>query len=536
MDVGDDPWRELVTPPILLGLALLGGAYALPGALRRRDPAPPRLANREGGAAWIVLGLAGVVLAGLALLVGRAVLHPAAGAGIAATVILVVALLSPRTEPRPARDRRLRRIVRWSIVAIVAVLAISLVPLALVARDATDAMRDGREEATTGLSTARDGDTPGALDNFERAADAFEEARGKLTVARTAGGLAVPFVAGNVRAAARARRPRHGPDPRGHTTRGAANADELNVVDGRVPIETVRKLTPELESSAAAVTDALTRLDDLRDEPYLLAPVRRAVNRAYDELRRAGGEARRGALAARLSPGILGADGPRRYLLVAQNNAESRPTGGFIGSFGTITAEDGKLSVGEIQRTRVWNAAVQALADPTIKAPADYLRRYGLYLPETTLQNINLSPDFPSVAEALMSLAPQAGLGEFDGVLSVDPVGLAALLELTGPVEVPGWPEPITAENVVDVTLRDAYAAYPDTPDRADLLGDVARAAVDQATSTNLGKPAEIAKVLGAAAHEGHITLAFARRRSSGWPSSSASRNKWIRCDRTRSR
>ena len=276
MDVGDDPWRELVSPPILLGLALLGGAYALSGALRRRAPAPPRLANREGGAAWLVLGLAGVVLAGLALLVGRAVLHPAAGAGIAATVVLVVAVVSPRTEPRPARDRRLRRIVRWSIVAIVAALAISLVSLALVARDATDAMQDGREEATTGLSTARDGDTPGALDNFERAADAFEDARGKLTVTRTAGGLAVPFVAGNVRAARDLAD--LGTDLTHAATRlaRAANADELDVVDGRVPIETVRKLTPELESSAAAVTDALTRLDDLRDEPYLLAPVRRA--------------------------------------------------------------------------------------------------------------------------------------------------------------------------------------------------------------------------------------------------------------------
>jgi hypothetical protein len=39
----------------------------------------------------------------------------------------------------------------------------------------------------------------------------------------------------------------------------------------------------------------------------------------------------------------------------------------------------------------------------------------------------------------------------------------------------------------------------------------VAKAAVDRATSGSLGKPARLAQVLGKAAHEGHLTLAFAR-------------------------
>ena len=96
--------------------------------------------------------------------------------------------------------------------------------------------------------------------------------------------------------------------------------------------------------------------------------------------------------------------------------------------------------------------------------------------------------------------------------MSVDPTGLAALLESSGPVKVDSWPTPIDAGNVVNVTLRDAYAAFDDNSrERADFLGNVAKAAVDQATSGTLGKPAQIAKVLGKAAHEGHLTLAFAR-------------------------
>ena len=61
----------------------------------------------------------------------------------------------------------------------------------------------------------------------------------------------------------------------------------------------------------------------------------------------------------------------------------------------------------------------------------------------------------------------RCGVGVVDGVMSVDPEGLAALLRLTGGVDVADWPETITADNVVDVTLRDAYLKYPeDTEDR----------------------------------------------------------------------
>ena len=43
-------------------------------------------------------------------------------------------------------------------------------------------------------------------------------------------------------------------------------------------------------------------------------------------------------------PGILGWDGPRRYLVLTQNPAELRPTGGFIGSFGLITFDKGRIT------------------------------------------------------------------------------------------------------------------------------------------------------------------------------------------------
>jgi hypothetical protein len=78
-------------------------------------------------------------------------------------------------------------------------------------------------------------------------------------------------------------------------------------------------------------------------------------------------------------------------------------------------------------------------------------------------------------------------------------------------VTVPQWPEPITPENVVDVTLRDAYARFADRDERAAFLGDVARAVWNAATSTTLGSPEDIGAALGDAAADRHLMLWLAR-------------------------
>ena len=42
-------------------------------------------------------------------------------------------------------------------------------------------------------------------------------------------------------------------------------------------------------------------------------------------------------------PSILGWGGPKRYLVLAQDPAELRPSGGFIGTYGIVTFDEGRL-------------------------------------------------------------------------------------------------------------------------------------------------------------------------------------------------
>ncbi|HUF85085.1 MAG TPA: DUF4012 domain-containing protein, partial [Acidimicrobiia bacterium] len=321
------------------------------------------------------------------------------------------------------------------------------------------------------------------------------------------GALLVPGLAPNLRAARTLAEIGLDLARAGERVTTAVDPTSLEVIDGRLPLEEVRRVTPALAAGAAALEHAIARLGAL-DDAYLISAVSEARDDIASQLGRATGEARRAVAAARVAPAIFGADEERTYLLLVQNNAELRATGGLIGNWGLLTAVDGDVSVAPLLRARAWNEAVEALPNPMIDVPSEYERRYG-FRPAFSLQDANLSQDFPTVARLLSSLAPQIGLPSIDGVLAVDPLGLAALLELTGPVRVAGWPEDITATNVVKVTLRDAYEAFEETPERAEFLGDVAEVVVDEATSVNLGSPAKIARVLGGAAHAGHLQFAF---------------------------
>src|SRR5262249_44371076 len=134
----------------------------------------------------------------------------------------------------------------------------------------------------------------------------------------------------------------------GENVTAAVHPDALELIEGRLPLDEVRRVTPALVSGSAALDRALAKLRDVRGEPYLVSPVRDAIAKVDRELSRAAGEARRAAAAAELAPAMFGGHGPRTYLLIVQNNAESRATGGFIGSFGLLTADDGKLHISEL--------------------------------------------------------------------------------------------------------------------------------------------------------------------------------------------
>jgi len=169
-------------------------------------------------------------------------------------------------------------------------------------------------------------------------------------------------------------------------------------------------------------------------------------------------------------PQALGAEQPRSYLLLAQNQDELRATGGFISGAGVLALHEGAIQAMELGDSY----ALDDLSKP-YPAPPEPLRRYmqaGYWL----LRDANWSPDFPTSATQALDLY-QLSTGERpDGVVAFDQTAIQRLLVVLGPVEVPHLQETVTSENVIDF-MRQSWGAAPGAEVEPDCLQAAAREA-----------------------------------------------------------
>lgn len=246
-------------------------------------------------------------------------------------------------------------------------------------------------------------------------------------------------------------------------------ADGVRTPDGRFDLEAVASLTPTLTRAAEASTRAEQAVADV-DPSTLAGPLRSRAETFREQVGSLASTAGGAETAVRLLPAMLGADGPRNYLLVVQNNAEIRATGGLPGSASVLRAVDGRLeldaqgSAGDVQGRP---------SQLGVEAEPGELETFGPQL-LTDFRNANFTPDFPRAAE-LMAASAESALGQqLDGVVTLDPVTLAQVLRVTGPVAVAG--EQLTPDNALRRLLFEPYQTLG--PDEQDAYFEVAAAAL----------------------------------------------------------
>src|SRR5690606_173047 len=182
----------------------------------------------------------------------------------------------------------------------------------------------------------------------------------------------------------------------------------------------------------------------------LLGPVATQVIRLQDELLPVTDGVGAAAQALPLLPAMLGGEEQRNYLVLFQNNAEARATGGLVGAMAVVSAEDGQLALGQQSAPKEFGEQPEPVLPLTDAELALYDRQLG-----TFVQDVNFTPHFPRSAELARAFWGLRYPEQLDGVLSIDPVALSYLLRATGPIEVQG--RQLTADNAVDVLLNRVY-------------------------------------------------------------------------------
>ena len=365
---------------------------------------------------------------------------------------------------------------------------------------------DGVEQSEVALREARRSETSTAAAALEDSGEIFERARSPLDAWWSRPARLIPVLGHHLRLASAIANAGAAVSESGARAAGAADLREIELEGGRLDLQAVARLQVPLRASAEAVDDARRRVSEGRSS-WILPMFAERVDAEVVRLAELAEEADLYADIVEVLPGLLGGRGERRYFLAVQTPVEIRGSGGLIGNYGEIVANGGKLDLGRFGRIGELNDVARAQS-AVLEGPDDYVRRYPRYEPQVTWQNVSLSPDFVDVAAVIGSLYPQSGGAAVDGVISVDPTALAAILRITGPIRVDSWPEEITAENAEQLLYFEQYRAGIDREARVDFLGDVAEAVVRRLTTASLPSPTRLVEVLGPVVRSRHLLFA----------------------------
>jgi hypothetical protein len=280
----------------------------------------------------------------------------------------------------------------------------------------------------------------------------------------------------------------------------ATDLDALLPEGGRVALEAVAELQEPVKDAARALSDADSRLQAEDSSGYVdqfrarYAELSRLVSDAADAMDAA-------SVAVDLMPVALGSKEPVRYLLVFQNNAEIRATGGLPGALSLLNADDGRISLGR-------QVAANSFGERDTPLPitkdeeevfTDFLGRYML--------DANFTPAFPRTAELMKQRWEEVHPERLNGVISLDAVAISYLLEATGPLSVDGYD--LTADNAVDVLINQIYIDRPDPQAQDAFFRQVVSTMFGRILQGDLGRPRELLAALVRGGNEHRIYAHF---------------------------
>ena len=493
-----DPPFSFAIPLILLALPVLDTSTVTLARLRRglrvseggRDHLSHRLValGLSRGKAVATLISVEAALGVLAVLGGRRVLQGRWTMLGAIVVLGVLAGVTSRatvySQPVVGVPRRLR----LGLCAVAGGAAFLAAPATVaLLRSAAD-MGAAVRAAEVALDSVSGADTARTAGHFEQAARSFQDVEGRLRGPWISFGLAVPGLSSNLQATRTLASVGERASRAGAMTAGISSGDTVSVAGGSVPFPELSRLSGTLAEAADVLEVSHERLAEV-ERPFLLPSLRRAVQETEYRLVRADATVRRLATSARIVPLIFGSADTRHYFVAFQNSDEMRATGGVIEAWAELVAEGGRLRVERSGRR-------QQLEDRAAASGA------------SAWEDANVSPDFPTTARRIGELYAASGGRPVSGVIALDSVGLASLLELVGPVRVDGFSEPVGSGNVIE-TVR--WAQSPDSGREPDLLAPVLTAALNAFTKTDLGTAGNVVRTLGRAAEQDHLLIFLSR-------------------------
>ena len=203
---------------------------------------------------------------------------------------------------------------------------------------------------------------------------------------------------------------------------------------------------------------------------------------------------------------MLGASRPTTWLVMAQNPAELRGSGGLFSAYLIVRFTNGNMQIVEAgSRKKLDGEFPNDQQIPYWKAVSpETAGTWGPALGEWA--SFNIAPDFPTVAKLASAGMAKRGT-PVDGVIAIDPAVTAAILAGTGSVEHKGITiDTNSAEQYFTEGLYKQFPGFADVPKKDELAMGLTYATIDAA----LKRPLDGSALWGAmskAVEAGHLKV-----------------------------
>ncbi|MEK7550176.1 MAG: DUF4012 domain-containing protein [Patescibacteria group bacterium] len=207
-------------------------------------------------------------------------------------------------------------------------------------------------------------------------------------------------------------------------------------------VKAIPDIIPKLDEISSKLKIVKTEIDEIDPERYpdkfKGKEIKKIIIKAQFFIDQGTDFVTEGKPLLEIAPYILGIDGPRKYLVLFQNDKELRPTGGFLTAYSVTKVENAKFE--PVSSNDIYN--LDAKYKPNIPAPDPiiaYIKGPYVLSKNWRLRDMNWSPDFEESMKLFSQEAKSVGIEEFDGIIGVDTQLLVNLLNAIGPIGVPGF-------------------------------------------------------------------------------------------------
>lgn len=207
-------------------------------------------------------------------------------------------------------------------------------------------------------------------------------------------------------------------------------------------VQSLPQLLPQIDKISSQVAVIQKEVSQIDAERYPVTfkgiAVRSNIKSAQDLISQTATLLVNGKPVIQDAPYLLGMDSPRTYFILFQNDKELRPTGGFMTAYAIVTVDKAKFSPTVSDDIYKLDAKYKPV-DPAPAPIINYIKGPYVLNQNLRLRDMNWSPDFSASMQVVNTALTSTGIKNIDGIIAVDTRALSNLLNVIGPIGVPGY-------------------------------------------------------------------------------------------------